>query len=251
MSDSLPKPCWSEEDVDLTSLSYEDWVRYVFNNARFMDHDVCYSEPERLVEYLIRACKDFASIGKRFSQEEIESAIWFLLGAAVEFGKCLLLTEVPLQKRLACLRAMYHPFADYLAVQGEKYSGVGFYMWWDLIVDNCFHREEVQADWGRLVVLSEKSEKPLREAQLLWEQIYRNATEDKRAVLDCTLEVLIRILHIDSLPCQGAALHGLGHLRHPRRAAVVQEYIEANRHIWSDNVECLHWLRHCRDGVVM
>jgi hypothetical protein len=249
---NTPKRCYDEDYTDLTSLSYEEWERYVFERAHINDFDVCYTHPERLVEYMTRMCRDFRSIGERYTLEQINEGIWFLLGAAVEFGECLLLTEIPLQKRLECIRAMYHPFADFLAGHPAECMENCFYMWWDFIADNCFSfQDKVQVDWKRLQTRSERSKQPLRETQQLWEQTYRDASVDKRAVLDCTLEVLVQILRIDDIRCQGAALHGLGHLRHPRRAAIVQEYIEKHRHLWSDNTDCLRWLRHCRDGVVM
>ncbi len=248
---NTPRECWDDDYTDLTNLSYEAWERFVFDNARRTDYDVCYTQPERLVEYVTRMCREFRSIGARYTLEQIDAGIWFLLGASVEFGECLLLTEIPLEKRLECLRAMYHPFADFLAGHPAEVMENCFYMWWDMIADNCFAYDDgVQPDWKRLKTLSERSQNPLPEAQKLWEQTYRAASEDKRAILDCTLEVLVRILSIDDARCQSAALHGLGHLRHPRRAAIVQDYIQKYGHLYRDR-DAIRWLRHCRDGVVM
>ena len=48
---------------------------------------------------------------------------------------------------------------------------------------------------------------------------------------DVMFETLTRILRFESETCQSAALHGLGHLRHPDTAAVIADYLEHNRDI--------------------
>jgi hypothetical protein len=39
-------------------------------------------------------------------------------------------------------------------------------------------------------------------------------------------ETLERILGLESIECQYAALHGLGHLHHPKTNDLIQRYIE-------------------------
>jgi hypothetical protein len=49
--------------------------------------------------------------------------------------------------------------------------------------------------------------------------------EDRR-IQQAMFVALQQILAFDSLPCQQAALHGLGHLRHPDTSTVVMNYLE-------------------------
>jgi hypothetical protein len=45
---------------------------------------------------------------------------------------------------------------------------------------------------------------------------------------DVIFETLNRILRLDSVPCQTAALHGLGHLHHPDTERVIEQYLQGN-----------------------
>ena len=43
---------------------------------------------------------------------------------------------------------------------------------------------------------------------------------------DTYFQTLAKVLAIDSWICQGAALHGLGHLHHPDTAAPISRYVD-------------------------
>jgi hypothetical protein len=42
---------------------------------------------------------------------------------------------------------------------------------------------------------------------------------------DTVFRTLVKVLALDSWICQGAALHGLGHLHHPETPEVVDKFI--------------------------
>jgi hypothetical protein len=50
--------------------------------------------------------------------------------------------------------------------------------------------------------------------------------EDTLLLLDVILEILTRLLEMESFTCKGAALHGLGHLDHPGKVPVLERFIE-------------------------
>ena len=53
----------------------------------------------------------------------------------------------------------------------------------------------------------------------------RNRGGEDRLMQDVIFEVLSGLLKSDSETCQGAALHGLGHLRHPETKALIDSYL--------------------------
>ena len=63
------------------------------------------------------------------------------------------------------------------------------------------------------------------------------------------METLLKILALDDVRCDFAALHGLGHLRHPEGVKMIEKYIIKH----ADNLkpEDLEWLKECRDGTMM
>jgi len=46
---------------------------------------------------------------------------------------------------------------------------------------------------------------------------------------DIFFQTLARVLAIDSWICQGAALHGLGHLHHPQTMELIKRFIDEHR----------------------
>ena len=63
------------------------------------------------------------------------------------------------------------------------------------------------------------------------------------------LDTILRIFQLGDSRCETAAVHGLGHLCHPRGRDFLQTVID-ERKSWLDG-EALTWLEHCRDGTVM
>ncbi len=94
-----------------------------------------------------------------------------------------------------------------------------------------------------------RSPRVLRKTLEIWEQLYKQTDSDRRALLDETLRVLKRILELGDLACVGAALHGLGHLRHPQGWKLVQAFIDA--HHAEFEPEQIEWMRTCRESVAM
>ena len=58
-------------------------------------------------------------------------------------------------------------------------------------------------------------------------------TPTGNAALDCN-ELNLKV-EIDSLACQLAALHGLGHLRHPATESAITKYLERNPDLSEQN----------------
>jgi hypothetical protein len=85
-----------------------------------------------------------------------------------------------------------------------------------------------------------------------WAQVgvsYAELPNEAQSVADAMLDSLCSILRLPDERCQSYALHGLGHLRHPKARAVVQKHIQVHRGGWSP--EMLAWAESCRDGTVM
>jgi hypothetical protein len=55
----------------------------------------------------------------------------------------------------------------------------------------------------------------------------KSNVEDRR-VQHAMFEALVQILQLDSLTCQRAALHGLGHLRHRETEKAVEDFLDRN-----------------------
>ena len=59
---------------------------------------------------------------------------------------------------------------------------------------------------------------------------------------DVMFETLLEILALESENCRAAALHGLGHLRHPKTEEAISEYIHRHPSL-SEEARAMLWSR--------
>lgn len=64
----------------------------------------------------------------------------------------------------------------------------------------------------------------------MWFDLLRYFGQDRdQRVVDEIYLALEKILFMDSFDCQGAALHGLGHLDHPDKKDLITKYLREHR----------------------
>lgn len=90
-----------------------------------------------------------------------------------------------------------------------------------------------------------RPDEPMETGYFMWWDLLQNF-EHGPDVRDAFLEVLSDLVHHEDKHVQVAALHGLGHLEHPGRIAVVDDFIRRNPDLADDS-----WVLQCRDGTVM
>ena len=144
---------------------------------------------------------------KDASIEEADQFVWAYLGMPCWVSSIWLEDPDASPGWVALVEAMVHPFADYLARQPDAENQNGFHMWFDLF-------------------LSGENVGPLAESYL---------------------RVLKQVLYLPNIACQGAALHGLNHLVHPDRGAVIAEWL--NNPVASKELE--DYARSCAEGKCM
>ena len=60
---------------------------------------------------------------------------------------------------------------------------------------------------------------------MLWDMLLDPFHGDYAEIADTCFETLVRVLSLPNVECQAAALHGLGHLKHPQTTRAVSEYL--------------------------
>lgn len=81
------------------------------------------------------------------------------------------------------------------------------------------------------------------------EEEIREFREQTRPLIDTAFQILREILEIGEPRCETCAIHGLGHLLHPDKPALIQKYIDQHR--GSLDAGFLEWLEECRNGAMM
>jgi hypothetical protein len=140
----------------------------------------------------------------RFRRDQLEQGFWFLIsGASGALEDVLWNTTIPWSARAKLIEATVDLYRKLFAQHPLDTSA---YMFWDaLAYGYCVPTRHPETD-----------------------------AEDRR-IQDAMFAALQQILNIDSLACQLAALHGLGHLRHPDTESIITKYLERNPELSEEN----------------
>jgi hypothetical protein len=153
-------------------------------------------DPQPLCDYYTRLFRNPCFLLERFTKIQLEEGFWAI---QVGFYECsvmdlIWIPDLPFAAREECVRSMLDLFSKLFAVEPLDASAQ---MWWDSL---CFD----------------------------WDCGNRNRERGGEDLLmqDVMFQTLSSILDLSSAFCQGAALHGLGHLHHPETEQLVGRYLE-------------------------
>ena len=195
-------------------LPFDAFVDFHFNcivgkpwYAEF-DHDWWEPEPRTGIAYLTRLFTNGAEILEYFHDDQIAQGLTGLVNTMAIGGQPWMADPVvPAEDRAAVWPAIATFFREVLAPRcapllGHNATAAGppintvTYMWWESFPGFAGPDDP-----------------------------------DRRAIIDAELECMECVLRIDSIACQEAALHGLGHWvgREPRCADIIDRYLAAER----------------------
>lgn len=188
----------------------DEWVQYIFDNPAEDDSwrlqlDAPLVSDSNQLDYLTRLFENAASVLTPYSDAQVNNGLWFIGGSALGMIEVLLDDTLAWAGREQCIRAIYYLYADifdkrcsshlsHVDEPGANPLNSICYMWWDLL-------------------------------PILWYEPPFHPVG---------LEVMARILTLDSIACQEGALHGLGHLAFGRKdevAPVIDQFLEQHPNI--------------------
>ena len=248
------------KNLDLSAFTFDEFVEFFFaRNAvpekemhKYFSTDLTGEEyddfvpssPNRLVGHLTALMTAFASVASKYTPVQVDQAIWGLWSIR-RLQQFLFERTVPLKSRVGCIRAMTYVYADYVSKREkdrDKDDDGGIWMWWDLIVQDFW--VELSCDkFPRTYLLD-----PLNHhtVELAYREDPSTIDSESCVLLDAIFETLTAILAIPNRSSQQSALHGLGHLYHPKVHDTVQRFIDSNPTGFE-----LTWLEQCRDCRVL
>jgi len=140
----------------------------------------------------------------RFTKQQLEEGFWAIMGHTVEWSTANIIdhSNLPLSSRKDCIESMAVLFERLFANEPLDTS---VHMWWDSLC-YAWHCGNSNRERGG---------------------------EDLE-LQDIFFQTLSKVLAIDSWICQGAALHGLGHLHHPGTKELVNRYLDENPSLTTD-----------------
>ncbi|PWT80027.1 MAG: hypothetical protein C5B44_05980 [Acidobacteria bacterium] len=218
-----------KREIDISTISYDEWLTFVFDhpvpdNALqptdwYWEFNYEVSNVAQLIKYVTDLCNSFSKVSEIYSLPQLDQGIWFVIGPCIDFGQYLRNKDVSIDLRQSCVRAMYWVYADFVSKRKLQETQTCFWMWWDLLPQAFY----IKGDTGHF-------------------------DDDSKEMEGTILETLSSILQLQDITSQRCALHGLGHLKHPKAREVVGDYIDEHGGEW--NEEGRQWLETCREGTV-
>ncbi len=199
------------KQYDIRHYSFEQFTDFIFNHeiAAKKEDGIREEEPwywnaevqcnpETVVEFYTLLFTEPGSLFDRFSREKLEQGFWAIMGQSLEcsVGEVIWDEAVEFEKRAECVRSMFHLYEKFFAKDILETSG---HMWWDALAYDWHSGNRRRSNGGEDMLMQ-----------------------------DVMFETLEQILAVPSLACQGAALHGLGHLHHPQTGNLIDTYLAEN-----------------------
>ena len=214
---------------DLRGISLDDFIEFIFNHEVpeeeedpelwYYDYDmwIDYNKDE-LVDLYIQLFNMSGDLPFRYSEEKLEQGCWAMMGPNLEVGLESLLWDESIDraKRVILINAMYDLYNN---LYRETPLDTSCNMWWDSLAFDFYDSERRNRD-----------------------------DEETRVIQDAMFSTLKKILEIDATHCQYAALHGLGHLRHPDTEQVINNYLKIHPELTKDEKE---YANACITGEIM
>ena len=248
------------KNLDLSAFTFDEFVEFFFARNTLPDKelhkylstdldgeecdDFVPSSPIRLVDHLTKLMSTFASVASKYTPAQVDQAIWGLWSIR-RLQQFLFERTVPLEARVGCLRAMTHVYTDYVSKREkdpDRDDDGGIWMWWDLIVQDFW----VDLSCEMFPLTYPLDPQAYHKVETAYREDPSTIDSDSRALLDAMFETLTAILAIPNRSSRQSALHGLGHLYHPKVHDTVQRFIDSNPTGFE-----LKWLEQCRDCSVL
>lgn len=186
-----------------TQLSFDEWIKFVFDHPfkeppwywdkswyEFWDAWSEHFEPDRHLAYVTKLFDNASSLLiDRYSPEQIDQGLTMLLSGPKDFEirELIWSHKLPWAVRAKCVASMVILFRDIFSQLPIEHA---CFMWWDELRD-WDHRKDRDPHIREVIV-----------------------------------KALEQILTLPSRDCQMSALHGLGHLPHPSRVSLIQDYLQ-------------------------
>jgi hypothetical protein len=193
--------------IDLTNCSFNEFVSFVFDRDVSLEsqgkdywywHIEVVFDATVLCGYYVELFRKPEFLLSRFTKSQIEEGLWAIQVPNLDCSVYRVIenSDVPLNERQTCIQSMADLFRNLFRKEAFDSS---VQMWFDSL---CFD----------------------------WASGYRKREHggENLELQDTYFETLRDILFIESWACQGAALHGLGHLHHPATKELIERFLKTH-----------------------
>lgn len=201
--------------INLENLNYGDWIVSIFKNEELQkvsreDIELQYRDHERQLEHIRKLFGDPSELIKNFSLTSIKFGFEIITDGWNRFFSTIITDKtIDLELRNECISASATLFEKLFTKSGFEELA---FMWWDVLICDFFGYPTPS----------------------------KAIDEDGTRLREAFFETLLKILKIENRICQLSALHGLGHLQHPKTKEVIEKYLKVSKSKFFDDLFVLY-----------
>jgi hypothetical protein len=211
--------------------SYDQWRAWVFDHADDEppwdgdDPDWWGGPPQQTVEFVTRLFHHSQTDLGAYTDEQVNEGLTYLIRS--EHASTVLDASIPWPMRRQCIRSMFHLFAGCFASRCSP------------------HLSHIDERWAN----------PLNSVCYMWWEsfpVHGHPEDPAFAAADAEfIDLMARMLELDSIPCQESALHGLGHwqVHYPDRiASLIESFLATHNTL---RTELVRYARSAQVGAIL
>jgi hypothetical protein len=219
----------NQQYYDLRQVSFEGFHQFIFelkvavkgeDDPWYWNFNLCIDyDEEQIANLYIELFENADCLLELYPKDMLEQGFWAIMGGNLENSAYSLIwdSDLSIEVKEKLISSMYFLYEKLFF---EEPLDTSSEMWWDSLAF-CYY------EGG--------SRDPA------------NNEEDRR-IQNAMFITLKKILSLNSERCQSAALHGLGHLRHPENSEAITDYIKKNKNLTTDQIE---YANACIAGDIM
>lgn len=204
--------------IDIREATLSEFEDFIFDHeVHGVGSDkVWYHQFDLVIHYsaahnarcLVELFRNARGLPSKYDRAKLEQGCWAMFGAGFDgnLNDLIWECEIPLETKEDLISSMFFLYRDLFALDP---LGEACEMWWDGLAYDINPMNFVDPA--------------------------NNAAHKK--IQNAMFETLAKILKLDSVDCQWAALHGLNHVLHPETNRVVKDFVESNPDLSDEDVE--------------
>lgn len=176
----------------------ENWY---FDSNLWIDYD-----EEINADLFMKLFKGSRELLDKYPRGQIEQGCWAMMSDGLDGDVHQLIwdSKIDTQTKERLIESMFDLYANLFSTDPLETAG---FMWWDSLAYDF---------------------NPMNRAD-------PEGNEEHRRIRDAMFRTLTRILQLEPLACQRAALHGLNHVLHPDTETVIDEYLAKSTELTEDD----------------
>jgi len=219
----------TQKSIDICKATLQEFEDFIFDHEvhGVGSSEVWYHQFGLVINYnpahnarcFVELFKNARNLPSKYERAKLEQGCWAMFGSGLDgnLNDLIWESDISLEAKEDLISSMFFLYRDLFS---QDPLGEACEMWWDGLAYDINPMKRVDPT--------------------------SNAAHKR--IQNSMFETLVKILKLNSVNCQSAALHGLNHVHHPKTTNVVKDFIASNPDLSDRDIE---YAMLCASGQAM